>query len=305
MFHREYERKVAVKGLSFKINEGEFAGFIGPNGAGKSTTLKMLTGILTPSSGTADVIGCTPWKRSMVHRRQISIVMGNRSQLIWDLPPLETFGLNKEMYQIPKVDFDKDLTELSELLGVDHLLKVQTRKLSLGERMKMEIIGAVLHRPRVLFLDEPTIGLDLFAQRHTREFLKDYNKRYGSTILLTSHYLEDIKELCDRLLVIDKGQMLYDGQTNQIVNKLSLHKFITVSFKQRVSPERIVALGGTIVTEQLLKMVIRVPRNNVTRLAGEMLNMLPVEDLTIEDPSIEDVIENVYSGEGIKEGEAI
>lgn len=300
LFHRKYEEKIAVNDLSFSIEEGAFVGFIGPNGAGKTTTLKMLAGILTPSSGKATVCGNVPYERNKKHRSQISMVMGNRSQLVWDLPPLESFRLYQAMYRIPPHHFNKDLKYLSELLGVEDLLKVQTRKLSLGERMKMELIGSLLHRPRVLFLDEPTIGLDLFAQRSIRQFLKNYNKKYEATILLTSHYLEDIEELCDRLIVIDQGKSLYDGLTKQIVKQLSSHKYITFSFKDESSvamdqTDYFARIDPKDITKIDSKIVIRVERKDAPRIASEILALYPIEDLTIEDLTIDEIIENLYT----------
>ncbi|PGQ50811.1 multidrug ABC transporter ATP-binding protein [Bacillus thuringiensis] len=295
MINRKYEQKIAVNDLSFKLKQGDFAGFIGPNGAGKTTTLKILTGILTPSHGEVEIMGCVPWKRSLEHRRQISIMMGNRGQLIWDLPPLETFELNKELYSISSKDYKNRLEELSGLLEVEHLLKVQTRKLSLGERMKMEMIAALLHAPKVLFLDEPTIGLDLFAQKKIRGFLKEYNQRYNATILLTSHYLDDIQDLCEKLMILNKGNLVYNGLTADIMKDFDVNKYISVSFKEKISSSQIERLGAKVTLQEQNKMVLCVNKNEMKNVATILLNSFPIEDLTVENISIEGVIEKIYS----------
>jgi ABC-2 type transport system ATP-binding protein len=224
----------AVDGVSFDIGEGELVGFIGPNGAGKTTSLKVLSGLLYPTSGHVSVLGFTPWDRKPSFQKQFSLVMGQKNQLWWDLPAIESFNLNKEIYEISDEKYKRTLSELVELLEVEDQLKVQVRKLSLGQRMKMELIAALLHSPKILFLDEPTIGLDVVMQKKMRDFIKDYNLRYKSTILLTSHYMDDVKELCDRVVIIDKGKLLFDGALDEIIKKFANHKLITVVFSSDV-----------------------------------------------------------------------
>lgn len=211
LFYREKLYTEAVKNISFSVDEGELVGFLGPNGAGKTTTLKMLSGILYPTSGDALVLGYTPWERKKQYQKQFSIVMGQKNQLWWDLPAMDSFILNKEIYEVPDNQFSKTIDELAELLDIKDILDVQVRKLSLGQRMKCELIAALLHQPRVLFLDEPTIGLDFASQKKMREFIKTYNEQKKTTILLTSHYIEDIKALCKRVIIIDHGEIKYDG----------------------------------------------------------------------------------------------
>ncbi|MEK7145701.1 MAG: ABC transporter ATP-binding protein, partial [Patescibacteria group bacterium] len=234
-FQREKVLKEAVKKVSFDIEEGEFVGFLGPNGAGKTTTLKMLTGILTPTSGEAEVLGFTPWKRKLAFKKQFSLVMGQKNQLWWDLPPLDSYELFRHMYEIPYDEYKKSLHFLTDLLDIGASLETQTRKLSLGERMKAELIGALLHKPKVLFLDEPTIGLDVVSQKAIREFLKDYNRETKATIILTSHYMEDIKRLCPRVLIIHEGIILYDGDTSMLNKKFAQNKAIDVNFSRSVN----------------------------------------------------------------------
>lgn len=219
LFHRKYEKKEAVKDVSFTIEEGELIGFIGPNGAGKTTTLKMLSGLLYPSGGHVSVLGFTPFDRKHEFLKQISLVMGQKNQLWWDLPPMDTFLLNKEIYEILDTDFKKRVEELSELLDVKDILNVQVRKLSLGQRMKCELMAALLHHPKIFFLDEPTIGLDVVAQQKLRDFIKEYNEKYKATILLTSHYMRDVKQLCKRVVVINYGEIIYDGDLDQLMKE--------------------------------------------------------------------------------------
>lgn len=218
-FKRTYETKTAVETVSFEIGEGELIGFIGPNGAGKTTTLKMLSGLLYPTSGSVTVLGHTPFDRKPAFLKQISLVMGQKNQLWWDLPPMDTFLLNKEIYEIPDREFKQRVEELSVLLDVKDILHVQVRKLSLGQRMKCELMAALLHQPKILFLDEPTIGLDVVVQHKLRSFIKEYNKKYKATILLTSHYMRDVRQLCDRVIVIDFGRIIYDGSLDKLMEK--------------------------------------------------------------------------------------
>ncbi|MEK7623660.1 MAG: ABC transporter ATP-binding protein, partial [Patescibacteria group bacterium] len=223
LFHREKLFTKAVKDVSFTIDEGEFVGFLGPNGAGKTTTLKMLSGIIYPTTGTASVLGYTPWKRQPVFQKQFALVMGQKNQLWWDLPAMESFLLNKEIYEVPEKQFRATLDELTELLDIGKLLDIPVRKLSLGERMKCELVAALLHSPKVLFLDEPTIGLDVVSQHNIRQFLKTYNKEKKTTIILTSHYMEDVEALCERVVIINHGALMYDGSLQQLLDKYIDH----------------------------------------------------------------------------------
>ena len=224
LFNRKYYDVKAVDDVSFDIEEGELIGFIGPNGAGKTTTLKTLSGLLYPTKGEVSVLGYTPWKRQPEFQKQFALVMGQKNQLWWDLPAIESFILNREIYEVPKAQYEETLEELSTLLEVKDLLKVQVRKLSLGERMKMELIAALIHSPKVLFLDEPTIGLDVVAQKKMRDFIKAYNIKYKSTIILTSHYIADVRTLCKRIIIIDKGRIIYDDSFDKLVEKYASHK---------------------------------------------------------------------------------
>ncbi len=296
LFNREYTEVRAVDGVSFNIEEGELVGFLGPNGAGKTTTLKMLSGILFPTSGTAKVMGFTPWERKNEYRRQFALVMGQKNQLWWDLPAQESLYLNKEIYGVEDEAYQKVLDEMTELLQVKKLLGIMVRELSLGERMKFELIASLLHRPRVLFLDEPTIGLDVVAQKNIREFIKDYNRRTKTTILLTSHYMNDIQALCERVVVINHGKKIFDGRLDDVVEKFSQTKLISVSFKNGgVSREQMAALGEVLEYTKA-KSVLKVPREKVKSASNEILNQFDVDDINIEEVPIEEVIEKVFKG---------
>src|SRR6187401_1481381 len=233
--HREYEEVRAVDGVSFSIKEGEFVGFLGPNGAGKTTTLKMLSGLIYPTSGTARVAGFDPSQRENAYRRLFALVLGQKNQLWWDLPAQESFTLLRAIYGLPADQFKATLDELVDLLGVRPKLNVMVRELSLGERMKMELIAALIHRPRVLFLDEPTIGLDVISQKRVREFLRIYNEEHRIVTLLTSHYMQDIEELCHRVLVIDHGKIFFDGPLAAIVDRFSGYKILSLTFDKQVT----------------------------------------------------------------------
>ncbi len=296
LVRREYFEKKAVDSISFEIEEGELIGFIGPNGAGKTTTLKCLSGLLYPTNGELSVMGFTPYNRKEKFLKQMAIVMGQKNQLWWDLPAIESYILNKEIYEIPKSEFDKTLGELTELLDVKNILNVQVRKLSLGQRMKMELIGSLLHKPKVLFLDEPTIGLDVFVQKKLRDFIRDYNKRYKATIILTSHYMQDVKELCNRVIVINYGKLIYDGSLNDIVKKYSPEKRIIIILSESVERERLEKLGR-IEENDFPRIVLSVPLKDYKKVAAKLLEDFPVEDLNIEDPAIEGVIRDIFSNE--------
>src|SRR3990167_6713671 len=257
---RKYESVKAVDDISFDIAAGELVGFIGPNGAGKTTTLKCLSGLLWPTQGSVSVLGYTPFERKTAFLKQIALVMGQKNQLWWDLPAAETFLLNKEIYEIADDEYKKTRNELVDLLEVEHLLKIQVRKLSLGERMKMELIAALIHSPKVLFLDEPTIGLDVVMQKKMRDFIQEYNELKKSTILLTSHYMEDVRQLARRVIIIDHGKILYDGKLDQLVKKFAKYKVLSVVLETYVPPDKLKEVGE-LVEYNFPRAVIRVPRN--------------------------------------------
>lgn len=294
LFHRTYYDAKAVDDISFEIAEGELVGFIGPNGAGKTTTLKCLSGLLFPTSGKVEVLGFTPFERKNPFLKQIALVMGQKNQLWWDLPAMESFILNKEIYEVSEKHFRETLEELATLLDVKEILNIQVRKLSLGQRMKCELIAALIHSPKVLFLDEPTIGLDVVMQKKLRDFIKEYNKRYKATILLTSHYMEDVKELCERVIIIDHGKILYDGKLDDIVKKYAKNKLLSVVFSEKVDKEKLEKLGE-IKEYDPPKVVISVERERSNHVAAKLLEHFPVDDLNIEEPDIEDIIRDVFS----------
>lgn len=294
LWKRKYETVRAVDEVSFSIDEGELVGFIGPNGAGKTTTIKVLSGLLYPTSGKVDVGGFTPWERKEEFLKSIGTIFGQKNQLWWDLPAIETFLLNKAIYGTPDEEFKETLQELSKLLDVAHLLRTQVRKLSLGQRMKMEIIAAILHKPKILFLDEPTIGLDVVMQKTIREFIKEYNRRYKATILLTSHYMGEVRELADRVIVIDRGKILFDGELDEIVRQFAKEKIISVVLSKDIDPKGLSEIGE-IVDFDFPKAKISVPRDVAPVAASEVLRRFPVADVTIEEMSIEDVIRELFA----------
>lgn len=288
----------AVRGVSFDIPEGEIVGFLGPNGAGKTTTLKMLAGIMHPTSGTAAVMGQTPWLRKKEFRMRVAIVMGQRSQLWPDLPAMESFDLNRAIYEIDRTSYRATLEELVDIFGIADRLYVQVRRLSLGERMKMELIAALLHRPRVLFLDEPTIGLDLVSQSSMRDMVREMNRRYGTTVMLTSHYLSDIEELCRRVILINRGSIIYDGALAGINASLGDHKSVRLTFSEAVPKESLRRFKELRSTDGATAH-FEVPRQRVREFSRQALDELPVIDLTIEEIPIEDGIAQLYrSGSG-------
>lgn len=300
LFKREYITKTAVEDVSFEIAAGEFVGFLGPNGAGKTTTLKILSGVLHPTSGEARVLGHQPWKREAALQKQFSLVLGQKNQLWWDLPAYDSFVLNRDIYEIENSVFDDKVKELSELLQIGELLNVPVRKLSLGERMKCEVAASLLHSPRVLFLDEPTIGLDVISQVRIREFLKDYNERTGITVLLTSHYMADIEALCERVIVINEGKSIYDGGLRNLVASAANKRAIKLRLEKEVAPEQIEQLRDE--ESELhfdgFTLSIAVPREQVPARVQQLLGVLPVEDLTVEDVEIESVIRDLFSQSG-------
>ena len=286
----------AVDGLSLTVPAGEVTGFLGPNGAGKTTTLKMLAGLLHPSAGEARVLGHDPYRRDPEFLRQITLVMGQRNQLQWDIPVADSFELNRAIYRVPYGAFQRTLDDLVGLLDLSVLLPKPVRQLSLGERMKCEIAVALLHQPRVLFLDEPTIGLDVTMQRRIRSFVAEYNRRHGATVLLTSHYMADVEALCKRVVVIHHGRLLFDGDLTALVERFSAHKTITIDLESEVPDVSRVLEGiGEVVSSDDGRVVVRVPKRDTARATAEILARLPVEDLSVEDPPVDDVIERVFA----------
>jgi ABC-2 type transport system ATP-binding protein len=291
----------AVDHVSFDIAPGEVVGFLGPNGAGKTTTLKMLSGLLYPTDGEARVLGYIPSKRERAFLQQITLVMGNRNQLNWDLPALDSFELNRAVYSLPRAEFQRARDEFIELLELKDLVHKPVRNLSLGERMKVEIVGALLHRPQVLFLDEPTIGLDVTMQKRIRAFIAEYNQRTGATVLLTSHYMADVEALCKRVIVIHHGQILYDGDLSGLVERFSAYKTIGVTLDDVMID---LSAYGEVMGREGGRVTLRVPKAETSRITAQLLAGLAVDDLTVEDPPIEDVIERVFaqgaSGEAVR-----
>jgi ABC-2 type transport system ATP-binding protein len=290
----------AVDGVSFDIAEGEIVGFLGPNGAGKTTTLKLLSGLLYPTAGETRVLGRDPWRRDHELLRQLSLVMGQKNQLWWDIPARETFLLNKEIYEIPDAQFRQTLDDLVDLLDLGRVLDVPVRRLSLGERMKCELATALLHRPRVLFLDEPTIGLDIVAQKAVRQFVDAYRKRHQATVILTSHYMDDVQELCERVVVIDHGHVIHDGPLAEVVATFAGYRVVGVRFDRAVERADLEALG-TVATYDGVSATLHLPRDEVSVRAARLLSSLPVNDLTIEEPSIDDVIRMVFESGRVPE----
>jgi ABC-2 type transport system ATP-binding protein len=283
----------AVDSISFRIEPGEVVGFLGPNGAGKTTTLKMLSGLLYPSGGEALVLGLVPSKRQREFLSRITLVMGNRNQLQWDLPALDSYELNRAIYRIPREDFVPTRDHLIELLEIGDLVRKPIRQLSLGERMKAEIVGSLLHRPQVLFLDEPTIGLDVTMQKRIRTFVADYNARYGATVLLTSHYMADVEALCKRVVVIHHGRLLYDGPLTGLADQFAAYKTIGVA----VGNGRDLSRYGEVIHREGDWVTLRVPRAETSSITARLLAEEDVLDLNVEDPPIEDVIELVFAQE--------
>jgi ABC-2 type transport system ATP-binding protein len=296
LVRRKTRQVHAVDGVSFTIAPGEVVGFLGPNGAGKTTTLKMLSGLLYPTSGDISVIGHVPSRREKAFLRRITLIMGNRNQLQWDLPALDTFDLFGAIYRIPRVELHQTRDEFIELLDLHDLVKKPIRNLSLGERMKMEIVGGLLHRPQVLFLDEPTIGLDVTMQRRIRSFIGEYNRRTGATVLLTSHYMADVEALCRRVIVIHHGRILFDGELAHLARQFSADKTITVTLER---PDVDLSTYGEVIQRDADKVTLRVPKVEASRVTARLLGEHVVTDLTIEDPPIEDVIERVFAQEAV------
>jgi ABC-2 type transport system ATP-binding protein len=295
LVRREFEETRAADQVSFSINEGELVGFLGPNGAGKTTTLKMLSGLIYPTSGSARVAGFDPSKRENAYRRLFALVLGQKNQLWWDLPAIESFHLLRAIYGLPADQFKATLDELVQLLGIGTKLNVMVRELSLGERMKMELIAALLHRPRVLFLDEPTIGLDVISQKAVREFLRDYNRRYRTTILLTSHYMADISSLCERVIVIDHGKKIYDGDLDRITGAGARQRIIKFVPRDGAFPADWQPAHGECKVCADGEILLHVPSEHVTAVCQQILNHGDVDDITIQDVPLEDIISELFS----------
>jgi ABC-2 type transport system ATP-binding protein len=292
LFKREFRTVKAVDEISFQIDQGEVVGFLGPNGAGKTTTLKMLSGLLYPTTGKATVLGFEPSRRQPHFLQQITLVMGNRQQLVWDLPALDSFDLMRAIYSIPTHEFIRTRDEFIDLLELKDLVNKPVRNLSLGERMKMEFAGALLHRPKVLFLDEPTLGLDVTMQRRIRTFVSEYNQRYGATVLLTSHYMADVEALCKRVIVIHQGKLLFDGELSCLVEQFSAFKTVGVTLQTAAADLR---KYGQVISQDGTRFTLRVPKADTAQVTARLLADLPVDDLNVEDPPIEDVIEQVFA----------
>jgi ABC-2 type transport system ATP-binding protein len=297
LVHRDYEERRAVVDLSFAIAEGERVGFLGPNGAGKTTTLKMLAGLLHPTSGELRVAGHLPQRREPEFLQKITLVMGQKQQLLWDLPPVDTFELNRAVYDVPHAEFRETLDELYRLLDIAEVARTPTRQLSLGERMKCELAAALLHRPRLLFLDEPTIGLDVSMQIALRQFIRSYNERFQATVLLTSHYMEDVLQLCPRVLVIDAGRLRYDGDLPTLVRKLRPEKRITVRLGAVLGGEELERLKrvGTLVQHDGAQAVMQVPQAELRAVVAALIEGFAVADLTVEDPPLEEVLRDLFA----------
>ncbi|MGV3772995.1 MAG: ABC transporter ATP-binding protein [Verrucomicrobiales bacterium] len=300
LFHREYEETTAASKINFSIQEGEFVGFLGPNGAGKTTTLKMLAGLLYPTSGSAMVLGHVPWKREDDYRRQFALLLGQKNQLWWDLPARESLELNAKIYGISPARFTQIVSEMTELLDVKEKLNVMVRELSLGERMKMELIAALLHEPKVLFLDEPTIGLDVISQKTVREFLRHHNATRKTTIVLTSHYMADIQELCQRVIIIDKGTIFFDGRLSDVMDRFVDFKNLTIQFDitDKFENSDFTQFGEVIEnTPGILK--VKVKRERVIAVCKQILDQFPVRDIDIQEVPIEDIIRTIFARKGV------
>ncbi len=295
LVHRRYDETRAADDVTFQIEEGELVGFLGPNGAGKTTVLKMLSGLLNPTAGEARVLGFVPWERRNEMKKQFALLMGQKNALWWDLPAQESLELNRAIYGIERSRFIKVVGGLSELLEVTDKMNVMVRELSLGERMKMELISALIHEPKVLFLDEPTIGLDVVSQQRVREFLRVYNAEHRIVTMLTSHYMQDIEELCDRVIVIDHGRIFFDGPLDRIIDRFSVDKVVSLTFKEEAT--RDFSTYGEIVAQTPLSVQLKVPRAKVTETCRHLLEACDVSDIEVQEIPIEDVIRQLFGAQ--------
>lgn len=294
LFKREYRTVEAVRSVNLKVEQGEFVAFLGPNGAGKTTTLKLLSGVIYPTSGSATVMGYVPWERSIEYRRRFALVMGQKNQLWWDLPAQESFRLHQQIYAVDAKTFQQTLNELTDLLSVSDLLGRPVRELSLGERMKMELIAALLHSPEVLFLDEPTIGLDVVAQHNIQQFLRHYQAERNTTIMLTSHYMKDVAALCKRVVVIAQGQVQYDGSLAGIIDKFSGSKVVTLELAEGQGAEGLDRYGE-IISIELPRVKIRCERAKISTTLAGVLDAYAINDVAVEDPPLEEVIAGLFA----------
>lgn len=292
LVNRKTREVKAVQNISFDIEPGEVVGFLGPNGAGKTTTLKMLSGLLYPTEGTVSVLGYTPSQREKSYLRQMTLIMGNRNQLIWDIPALDSFELNRAIYRLPEDEFKRTRDEFIELLDMQAIVTKPVRNLSLGERMKVEIAAALLHKPKALFLDEPTIGLDVTMQRRIRKFIQEYNERYNATVLLTSHYMADVEALCRRVIVIHNGRLLFDGALKELGDRFKATKRLVVTIETGSAD---LSHFGEVMAEEDGRITLQVAKEDAPTVTAKLLNEFPIADLLVEDPSIEDVIEDVFA----------
>ena len=292
LFRRQTKEVVAVSGISFDVAPGEVVGFLGPTGAGKTTTLKMLSGLLYPTAGEATVLGHVPWQREKAYLRRMTLVMGQRNQLVWDIPVADSYELNRAIYRIPEGEYRRTLDELIDLLDLDTLLTKPVRNLSLGERMKCELAGALLHGPSVLFLDEPTLGLDVTAQRRIRTFIAEYAARHNATVLLTSHYMADVEALAERVIVIHQGSLLFDGALGALVERFSPHKTLTIDLEYPIFD---LDRFGDVVAIEDGHATLRVPKTQAAAVTARLLAELPVVDLSVTDPPVDEVIDTVFS----------
>ncbi len=303
LFHREYKEVAAVDDVSFQIEEGEMLAFLGPNGAGKTTTLKLLSGLIYPTAGEATVLGHVPWKRENAYRRRFSLVMGQKNQLWWDLPAQESFRLHQEIYRIERDAFQKRLDELVDLLEVRELIGQPVRELSLGERMRMELIAALLHSPEILLLDEPTIGLDVVSQRRVQEFLKFYQAEQKITVVLTSHYMKDVEALCKRAIIINQGEIKHDGPLAEIVDRFSHHKIMEIQFAGTTEPPNLDKYGRVIEIAPP-RVKLEVPRKKIPEILAELLSRFTIEDVGVQERPLEEVIAEVFTNHQTEKTEA-
>jgi ABC-2 type transport system ATP-binding protein len=294
LFRREYHDVHAVAGVSFTIEQGEMVAFLGPNGAGKTTTLKLLSGLIYPTAGAATVLGFVPWQREIAYRRRFALVMGQKNQLWWDLPAQESFSLHREIYRIDPADFDRRLDELTSLLEVKKLVGQPVRELSLGERMRMELIAALLHRPDLLLLDEPTIGLDVVSQRKVQDFLKYYQAEQKLTVLLTSHYMKDVQALCRRAIIINEGEIKHDGPLAEIVDRFSTYKVIELLFAGETRPDDLERFGE-VFDDNFPRAKLKVPRNQVPEILSALLSRYSLEDVGVHDRPLEEAIAEIFT----------
>jgi ABC-2 type transport system ATP-binding protein len=294
IFHREYKKNTAIDGISFEIEDDELIGFIGPNGAGKTTTMKILAGILYPTSGTITVDGYTPFKKNPAFLKKIAFVMGQKNQMLWELPPKDTYDLNKEIYEISDTEYKKTLDELRELLDVESFFDRPVKTLSLGQRMRVELIGALLHKPKVLFLDEPTIGLDIFAQTTIVNFIQEYQKRHTSSIILTSHYMQDVQRLAKRVILIDQGKIIYDGRLQNLITTYSKTKTITILLSKKIDVKSLKLPKEAQVEYVYPQLKLKAPKEDIEKLLNTVLKRFEYIDMTIENEPLEEVVKKTF-----------